>query len=132
MEHLSYNKRYILRMTKSSKVQIFQAEINASSMTPMLFSIYENDLYKCSEKLSHAMFADDTNLFLSSINVDDLFSYMNYELMNLLKYICLKANKLLRNLTKTKYFLFHPDSIEFFFLKEPLPFCKMDKIAIER
>ena len=45
----------------------------------LLFLIYVNDLYKCSEKINPVMFADDTNLFLSGINVDDFF-YMNWEL----------------------------------------------------
>ena len=40
-----------------------------------------------------------------------------------------KANKLLLNLAKTKYSLFHPASI--FFLREPLPFLKIDNITIE-
>ena len=44
----------------------------------LLFLIYVNDLYKCSEKINPVMFADDTNLFLSGINVDDFF-YMNWE-----------------------------------------------------
>ena len=41
----------------------------------LLFLIYVNDLYKCSEKINPVMFADDTNLFLSGINVDDFFLY---------------------------------------------------------
>ena len=45
----------------------------------LLFLIYVNDLYKCSEKINPVMFADNTNLFLSGINVDDFF-YMNWEL----------------------------------------------------
>ena len=45
----------------------------------LLFLIYVNDLYKCSEKINPVMFADNTNLFLSGINVDDFF-YKNWEL----------------------------------------------------
>ena len=48
------------------------------------------------------MFADDINLFLSGINVDDLFYDMNCELNISLWF---KGNKLLLNLTKTKYSL---------------------------
>ena len=54
------------------------------------------------------MFADDTNLFYSRINVDDLFSDMNMELNKVS--LSFKANKLLLNLTKTKFTLFHPGS----------------------
>ena len=69
------------------------------------FSIYVNNLYECSEKVNPVMFAGDSNLLFSSINVGDLFSNMNCELMNLLK-----SNKLSLNLTKTKSFLSHADS----------------------
>ena len=50
------------------------------------------------------MFADDTNLFLSGINVDDLFSDMNCELNKISLWF--KANKLSLNLAKTKYSYF--------------------------
>ena len=75
------------------------------------------------------MCADDTNLFLSSINVDDLSSDMNCELNKIS--FRFKANKLSLNLTKTKYSLFHPASKKRF-LREPLPFPKMNNIVIER
>ena len=75
------------------------------------------------------MFADDNNLFLSGINVDDLFSDMNCELNKISLWF--KANKLSQNLAKTKYFLFHPASKKSF-LREPLPFLKMDNVVIER
>ena len=68
------------------------------------------------------MFADNTNLFLSGINVDDLFSDMNCGLNKIS--LLFKANRLSLNLTKTKYSLFHQFSI--------LPFLKMDNIVIER
>ena len=74
------------------------------------------------------MFADDTNVFLSGLNVDDLFSDMNCELNKISLWF--KANKLLLNLTKTKHSLFHPASKKIF-LREPLPFLKMDNIVIE-
>ena len=57
----------------------------------LLFLIYVNDLYKSSEKLNPIMFADNTNLFLSSIKVDDLFSDMNCELTKVSLWF--KANK---------------------------------------
>ena len=74
------------------------------------------------------MFADDTNLFLSGINVDDLFSDMNCELNKI--YIWFKANKLSPNLIKTKYSLFHPASKKRF-LREPLPFLKIDILSLK-
>ena len=77
-------------------------------MSPLLFLIYVNGLYKCSEKVNPVILVDDTNLVLSGINVDYLFSDMNCELNKISLYF--KANKLSLNLTKTKYSLFHPAS----------------------
>ena len=74
------------------------------------------------------MFADDTDLFFSSINEDDFFSDMKCELSEISFWF--RANTLSLNLTKTKYSLFHPASKERF-LREPLTFLKMD-ITIEK
>ena len=75
------------------------------------------------------MFAEDTNLFLSGKNVDDIFSNMNSELNKISLWF--KANKLLLNLTKNKIFSIL-SSLKKRFLREPLPFLKMDNIVIER
>ena len=80
-------------------------------------------------KTNPVMFADDTNLFISGINVDDLFSDMNCKLNKI--FLWFKTNKLSINLTKTKYSLFHPASKKRF-LREPIPFLNMDNIFIER
>ena len=104
-----------------------------SILGPLLFLIYVDDLYKCLEKLTPVVFANDS-LF------DILFAYffqaktsitffdMNCELNEISLWF--KANKLSLNLMKTKYSLFNPASKKI--LKEPLPFLKMDNIAIER
>ena len=75
------------------------------------------------------MFAEDTNLFLSGKNVDDIFSNMNCELNKISLWF--KANKLLLNLTKNKIFSIS-SSLKKRFLREPLPFLKMDNVVIER
>ena len=72
------------------------------------------------------MFADYTNLFSSSINVNDFFLDMNSWLNKISLWF--EANKLSLNLTKMKYSLFNQALKK----REPLPFFKMDYIIIER
>ena len=72
-------------------------------MSPLLFLIYVNGLYKCSEKVNPVILVDDTNLILSGINVDYLFSDMNCEPNKIS--LCFKANKLSLNLTNILYFI---------------------------
>ena len=54
------------------------------------------------------MFADDTNLFYSNQNLNDLFATVNSELECINQWF--KANKLSLNIEKTKYTLFHKRS----------------------
>ena len=51
------------------------------------------------------MFADDTNLFISDFNIENLFETMNKELRKVANWF--KAKKLPLNFSKTKYFLFY-------------------------
>ena len=54
------------------------------------------------------MLVDDTNLLLSGINLDDLFSEIACERNKISHWF--KANILPLTLTKTKYSIFHPAS----------------------
>ena len=75
-----------------------------SLLGPLLFSIYINDLDKSSEILSLILFADDSNLFYSHKNVDNLINTVNRELIHVSNWI--KANKLSINIDKTSFMLF--------------------------
>ena len=74
----------------------------------LLFLIYINHLHEASNILDSIMFADDTNLFYSHQNINDLFSTVNSELECINQWF--KANKLSLNIKKTKYTLFHKKS----------------------
>ena len=67
-------------ISKSRYLVILCGVPRRSIFGTLLLLIYVNDLYKCSEKLNPLMFANDTKLFLSDINVDDLFPDMNCQL----------------------------------------------------
>ena len=74
-----------------------------STLGPLLFLIYINDLPNCSDKLSVKMFADDTNVFASSGDLKKLGKLMNLELAKV-KNWCY-VNKLSINMTKTNYII---------------------------
>ena len=59
------------------------------------------------------MFVDDTNLFLSHSDSNVLFEKMNKELTNVSNWV--NANRLLLNISKTKYSFFHKSSKEIIF-----------------
>ena len=71
----------------------------------LLFLIYINDLFRSSSKLTPVMFADETNLFISNSNIENLFETMIEELRKVATWF--KANNLSLNISKTKYSLFH-------------------------
>lgn len=76
-----------------------------SILGPLLFLLYINDLVNCSKLLKFIMFADDTNLFYSHKNLNDLVDIVNQELIRVS--LWLKVNKLSLNIKKTHFIIFH-------------------------
>ena len=76
-----------------------------SILRPILFLIYINDFFRSSNKVTPIMFTNDTNLFISNFNIENLFQTMDEELRKVANWF--KANKLSLNISKTKYSLFH-------------------------
>ena len=75
-----------------------------SVLGPLLFIIYTNDLPSCLSLTKTILFADDTTIYLSSIDHDLMYKIMNDELNRLTDWF--QANKLSLNATKTNYMLF--------------------------
>ena len=75
-----------------------------STLGPLLFLLYVNDLISVSNIAHIVMFADDTNLFFSENDIGRLTSLINSELKNISDWF--KANKLSINIKKTHYILF--------------------------
>ena len=69
------------------------------------FSLYINDLSKCSNILDFHLFADDTNLFLDNTNILNLETNLNVELDKVSQWLF--ANKLSLNIEKTSFVVFH-------------------------
>ena len=75
-----------------------------SILGPLLFLIYINDICNSSELVSFILFADDTNLLMSHLNLNTLIDKVNEELEKIS--IWLQINKLSLNLSKTHFILF--------------------------
>ena len=73
---------------------------------PLLFLLYINDIPNSVKHSLTKLFADDSNLFIISNSLRNLFDTANIELSNLTQWIY--ANKLYINYAKTNYMLFCP------------------------
>ena len=84
-----------------------------STLGPLLFLIYINDMIYCSNLLFLTQFADDSTITYSSLDLEQAIKTVEQELNKVLDW--LEANKLIINLTKTHLMLFttraRPDTI---------------------
>ena len=79
-----------------------------SSLGPLLFIVYLNDFEKCLKACKAGMYADDTQVSLASLIVDELVRKAQDELGNISEWM--RLNKLSANPQKTEYmFIGHPN-----------------------
>ena len=98
------NQLVKLNSHKSSVLPITCGVPQGSILGPLLFLIYINDLPNALQYTKPMMYADDTNIFYSGTNIDEITSTFNSDLMSLAQY--LKTNRLSLNLSKTHSMLF--------------------------
>ena len=84
--------------------------IQGSVLGPLLFLIYVNDIQYVVKDSEIKLFADDTNLFLYSTHVDELFEIANMNMSQLSDWFT--VNRLNLNLDKTRYSTFHINCVE--------------------
>ena len=77
-----------------------------SVLEPLLFLIYINDIFSCSNYLSFILSAVDTSIFFQHKNISELTKIVNDEPSFVATWF--KANKLTLHRNKTKFILFHP------------------------
>ena len=75
-----------------------------SILGPKLFIMYINDICNASSILKFILFADDTNVFFSGVDIQTLCECISRELNKL--HVWLSVNKLSLNVDKTNYILF--------------------------
>ena len=83
---------------KSSLLEMTCGAPQGSTLVPLLFLIYINDIANSSDKLSFRLFADDANIFYASDDINDIESVINCEITSVLNYY--SRNKLSVNMKK--------------------------------
>ena len=92
--------------TLSNKEEIVCGVPQGSALGPVLFLIYVNDIYRCSQIFDFYLFAVDTNLLYSNKDLKYLETVVNEELIKVGDW--LDANKLSLNTSKSNFVIFHP------------------------
>jgi len=67
-----YNYGIRIRGTNSDVASVLYGVPRGSVLGPLLFLIYVNDIYSCTEDAIVKLFADDTNLFVSGQSIDEV------------------------------------------------------------
>ena len=90
-----------------------------SCVGPLLFIIYLNNFETCLELSKVSMYADDTQVTITSNNLENLLENAQRELLNISERM--RINKLTANPKKTEYMLIgHPRKVNKLDVSEPL------------
>ena len=97
--YLKNRKQFVTYNGVSSDTKLITCGVpQGSILGPLLFFIYIDDLSLVCDRLLSILFADDTNMFMSSKDVHSLQTVINQELTLVSKW--LKGNKLSLNIKK--------------------------------
>ena len=107
--YLSNRKQFTeIGNSKSSHKYLTTGVPQGSILGPIVFLIYINDIKTCTNKLSILSYADDTTVYLSGPNTNEMIDIMNTELKKLYDWLC--ANRLSLNIKKTNCCIFSPSN----------------------
>ena len=103
-----------------------------SILGPLLFLIYMNDIPQSSQSFRFILYADDTNLFTIveyslPISISNGSEILNNELKEINDWLSL--NKLILNIQKTKFMVFHPYQK---YITGLIPMLRINDFEIER
>uniref|UniRef100_A0A8C6MKE1 Reverse transcriptase domain-containing protein n=1 Tax=Nothobranchius furzeri TaxID=105023 RepID=A0A8C6MKE1_NOTFU len=104
--YLRNRKQFVqINNAKSELKDIYYGVPQGSVLGPKLFILFINDLVNVSNLLGTVLFADDTTLFYSGLNIHEVTQVINSELIKVKKWF--DINRLSLNLNKTNYILFN-------------------------
>lgn len=104
--YLSDRNQYVSNSNfKSSLKHITTGVPQGSILGPLLFILYINDLPNCSSLCSFTLYADDTSLIYSGIDINSIISDINTDMPNIINWFT--CNKLHLNSKKTVSIMFH-------------------------
>ena len=105
MNFLKDRKYFVYANGYKSGVKIVNIGVpQGSTLGPLLFLLFINDIENCSKLLKFILFADDTTVLLKNRNINQLNSIFSNEINKVL--IWFASNKLAINLSKTNSMLF--------------------------
>ena len=103
VSYLSDRTQFVeIENNKSQVLKIKCGLPQDSNLGPLLYLIYVNDIAQSSNG-NILSFADDTSLYLSDSNIENLYSNANIQLNQLYDWFC--ANRLSLNPNKTKFII---------------------------
>ena len=108
-DYLSNRTQCVLYDGVSSELLLVKCGVpQGSILGPLLFLLNVNDLPNAATNLFSVLYADDTNMFASGKDMNNLVSNLNSTLLTVSDW--LKANKLSINVKKTHYMVWYPRS----------------------
>lgn len=123
--YIQNRKQYVqLGSHKSTCSNITFGVPQGSVLGPKLFILYINDIVKVSDVLKFIVFADDTNIFCSGEDLQQVLDVVKYEMLKLKCWF--NSNKLSLNLNKTKFMIFGNRKIN------TTVYMEIDNIEVER
>ena len=100
----TYRKQYVsVKNSSSSMSNITLGVTQGSVFGPVHFLLYINDMHRSSDQLRFVHFADDTTVFASDDDINNVHASVNRELVGVDNW--LKTNRLPLNVSKTSYMI---------------------------
>lgn len=105
--YLNFRRQCVVINGKNSTVQPIRSGVpQGSILGPLLFNLYINDIVNISRSPSFIIYADDTSLFFSGTEIQELVFETNTTLQKLYEWSV--VNSLEINMSKSKAVLFRP------------------------